>query len=111
MAVVSVQVFALTDEDTALTADDQFTVSTHFTRALTTLTTTDANATEVVVISHDVHPYETGAVIYLLGMAEDPETVTDVVAAHLDSAMTGAPDLFQGWHLMAGDSAVWCADN
>lgn len=111
MAVLQVQLFALTGAETALTDDEMFTAYAHLTGALITLTTPNTLTDDVVVISHDVHPYDTGAVIYVVGYADHAETVTDVVAAQLETAMTNNPTLFKGWRLMAGDSTVWCSDN
>lgn len=107
MAVVHVELFALTGGGTTLADDDLFTVYAHLTDALATLATPD----DVVVLNTDVQPYDTGAVVYLLGMADHAETITDLAAEQLNAAMTRAPDLFTGWQLMAGQSTVWCSDN
>lgn len=109
MAVLRVQIFALAGDDTGLTTDDQYTVYTHLTTELITLANTQAPG--VVLLDSTVTPYDTGAVVDVVAMTDHADHLTDTVAAHLNTAMTGAPHLFTGWHLMAGDSAVWSSDN
>lgn len=115
MAVMRVQLFALagdpdhSDEQGPLTPAQQFATDMHLTAGLATLPTTDTPG--VVVIDTDVAPYSSGAVVHVIAMADHADHVADVVALHLTSTMTAIPGLFTGWRLMAGDSAVWCADN
>lgn len=108
MALLTVDVFALSnDSDTPLTTDQQFTVYTRFSTALTTLT----EHTQVTVISCDVTPYDTGALVQLLTVAHSADEVTDAVAERLETAMATDRAFFAGWELAAGDVAVWCSDN
>ncbi|MBE2997168.1 hypothetical protein IDM40_00415 [Nocardiopsis sp. HNM0947] len=108
MALLTVDVFALpAGADMPLTNDEQFTVYTHFTAALTTLT----GHPRVTVISCDVNPYETGALVQLLTVADSADEVTDAVAERLETAMATDRAFFAGWELAAGNVAVWCSDN
>lgn len=108
VALLTVDVFALpNDSDTPLTTDQQFTVYTRFSTALTML----PEHSQVTVISCDVTPYETGALVQLLTVATSADEVADAVAERLETAMATDRAFFAGWELAAGDVAVWCSDN
>lgn len=111
MAVMNVEVFALqpTAKDTPLSADEQFTVDLCFTTALAALN--DHTSPDLRVISCDVIPYATGALIQLLTLAPSADHVTDAVAQRLHTAMANDGALFAGWELAAGNVAVWSSDN
>jgi len=108
VALLTVDVFVLpSGADTPLTTDQQFTVYTLFSTALTTLT----EHAQVTVISCDVTPYETGALVQLLTVAPSAADVTDAVAERLETAMATDRAFFADWEMAAGDVAVWCSDN
>lgn len=112
MALLTVEVFALaTDSTRPLTAEQQFHVHACFTDALARLN--EHTTPEVRLLSWEVTPYGTGAVIHLLSLAPCAEQLTDAVAQHLATEMATdtTSTLFAGWELAAGHTLVLCGDN
>lgn len=109
MAVLNVQVFALAPETAKpLTPEQQYQVFTSFTDGLSGLL---GHAGPVFVMSRDVTPYDTGALVQVLCLADSGDTVTDTVAEHLSAAMAGDPEFFESWELAAGEIYVASSDN
>ncbi|KIH97602.1 hypothetical protein LP52_17945 [Streptomonospora alba] len=110
MAVLTVEVFALADEDaTPLTQPQQYGVSKRLAPAMAPLRR--RCGTDLVVLSCTLTPYDDGVFVHALCVAPSASTATEAIAHELSVAMAAEPAFFDTWALYTGQTCIHSSDN
>lgn len=109
MAVLSVEVFARTNDAELLSPIQQYDLHQRFSDALQPLHDPSAFDT-TLVLDAQITPHDSGAYIAALCMADAGTTASEAIANRLIDALTDFPN-GQQWQLHAGVTLVLISNN